>query len=453
MELKRTFLMSFVVALFCSINLSSQNDGWVDLFNGKDLTGWERIGGNARYEVIDGEIVGISVANKFPPTDPHERAKLKFEDFPTNTFLMSEKAYTDFIVELELKVGNMNGGIQFRSNSDPAYFDGIFYGYQCEVDPSERAWSAGVYDEMGRAWLYPATFNPEARKAFKSNKWNLYRIECIGNNIRTWLNEIPVAHLIDDIHPKGHFGLQVHFTFNEEQVGERIYWKNIRIKTKKLAPAPPEDMFIANYIPNNLSEAEAGQGWKLLFDGESRTELKGSNSDEFPIKGWEITDGILVGTSEGEQANTHDQFEAFDLQFEFKTTERTEGGITYFSGSNTPGLEYLILDNDSVVASERTASLLGLIPAKQVLKHPGAVNPSPWNRGRIVAYPDGKVEHWLNGEKVFDYVRGSDAFTIQVSKSKYAIYEDFGKFKKAPIIFMVREGTINLRSIKIKEFH
>ena len=453
MKLKRTFLIGFVFALFFSIHLSCQNDGWVDLFNGKDLTGWEKIGGNAKYEVINGEIVGISTANKWPPSDPKERAKLKFEDFPVNTFLMSEKAYTDFIIELELKVGNMNGGIQFRSNSDPNYFKGTFYGYQCEVDPSERAWSAGIYDEMGRAWLYPVTFNPEARKAFKSNNWNLYRIECIGNNIRTWLNGIPVSHLIDDVHPKGHFGLQVHFTFNEEQVGERIFWKNIRIKTRNLEPAPPEDMFIANYIPNDLSAAEAGQGWKLLFDGENTTALKNPNSNEFPNKGWKITNGVLMGTSEGEQLETQDQFQAFDLQFEFNTTARSAGGITYFSGSNTPGLEYLILDNDSVVNSERTASLRGLVPAKQVRKHPGAVNPSPWNRGRIVAYPDGKVEHWLNGEKVFEYLRTSDKFTKQVSKSKYAVYEDFGKFKKAPITFMVREGTIHLRSLKIKEFH
>ena len=445
--------MSFVVTLFCSINLSCQNDGWVELFNGKDLTGWEKIGGNASYEVVNGEIVGISAANKFPPTDPLERAKLKFEDFPTNTFLMSKKAYSDFVVELELKVGDMNGGIQFRSNSDPEYFDGLFYGYQCEVDPSERAWSAGIYDEMGRAWLYPAMFNPEAQKAFKSNSWNQYRIECIGNNIRTWLNGIPVAHLIDDVHPKGHFGLQVHFTFNEEQVGEQIYWRNIRIKTRNFAPAPLEDMFIANYIPNDLSEAEAAQGWKLLFDGESTADLKGSNSGEFPIKGWEITDRMLAGTSDGEQAITRDQFEAFDLQFEFKTTAGTEGSIAYFSGSNTPGLEYLILHNDSIVDSERSSSVKGLIPAKKVRKHPGAVNPSSWNRGRIVAYPDGKVEHWLNGEKVFDYVRGSEEFTTMVSQSKYAVYEDFGKVKKAPIKFMVRGGAINLRSIKIKELH
>ena len=454
MKLNKTFFLSSIVALLYSINISCQNDGWVEMFNGKDLSGWKKIGGNANYEVMDGEIVGISAANKYPFRDKAEQAKLTFKDYPINTFLMSEKAYSDFIVELELKVGNMNGGIQFRSNSDPEYFNGLFHGYQSEVDPSERAWSAGIYDEMGRAWLYPVSFNPDAHKALKLNDWNRYRIECIGNNIRTWLNDIPVAYLVDDAHTKGHFGLQVHFTFNEEQIGERIYWRNIRIKTENLTATPAGNMFIANYLPNNLSETEAKQGWNLLFDGKSTTGLKSSDSNEFPIKGWKITDGMLVATSDGEEIITHDRYEAFDLQFEFKTKGGgAEGGITYYSGSNTPGLEYLILDKDSVVDSERTASVRGLIRAKQVRAHPGGVKPSSWNRGRIVAYQDGKVEHWLNNEKVFEYVRGGQEFKDLVSSSKYAEYKDFGKLGEAPLKFGVRKGTINLRSIKIKELH
>ena len=416
---KKTFLWSFMVALLCLINLSCQDDGWVEMFNGKDLSGWKKVGGNAKYEVQNGEIVGISVENEFPSRERLAGGNLNWEDFPLNTFLVSEKAYSDFIIELELKVGNMNGGIQFRSNSDPEYFKGIFHGYQCEVDPSERAWSAGIYDEMGRAWLYPVTFNPEARKAFKPDDWNLYRIECIGHNVRTWLNEIPVSHLVDDVQPEGHFGLQVHFTFNEDQVGERIYWRNIRIKTKNLNPAPPEDIFIANYIPNHISEAEAEQGWKLIFDGESTEGLKNS-------KGWEIADSMLVATPDGPEAITQDQFEAFDLQFEFKTGKGTEASITYFSGTNTPGLEYLILDNDSVVDSFHTASIRGLIKAKPVVRHPGIIIPSHWNRGRILASQDGKVEHWLNGEKVLEYFRTSEEFKALISKSKYADYEGFG---------------------------
>ena len=428
---RNTLLFSLCTIALCSLTISCQNDdGWVELFNGKDLDGWHKVGGKGKYDVVNGEIVGTSTANKLLPSDPAELAKMTFEDFPKNTFLVSDKAYSDFIVELELKVGNMNGGIQFRSNSDPDYYNGVFHGYQCEVDPSERAWSAGIYDEMGRAWLYPVTFNPPARTAIKLDDWNLYRIECIGSSIRSWLNDVPVAHLIDDKVSEGHFGLQVHFTFSEDQIGEQIFWRNIRIKTENLAPAPLEDIFIANYIPNNLSPAEAAQGWKLLFDGENSTSLVGSNSTEFPADGWKMAEGMLTGISVGEEVSTPDRYKAFDVQFEFKTTESAEGGISYLSGSDMPGLEYLITDNDTSEALGYSGSVRGLIASAKVPKHPADLVPTPWNRGRIMAYADGKVVHWLNGTKVLEYDRGSEDFKLSVSRSAYADDKDFDWLKK-----------------------
>jgi hypothetical protein len=71
-----------------------------------------------------------------------------------------------------------------------------------EIDPAERAWSGGIYDEARRGWLYSMENNPAAKNAFKHNDWNHYRIECIGNSIRTWVNGVACAHLIDDMTPK-----------------------------------------------------------------------------------------------------------------------------------------------------------------------------------------------------------------------------------------------------------
>ena len=56
----------------------------------------------------------------------------------------------------------------------------VFHGYQCEVDPSSRAWSGGIYDEARRGWLYTGELNPSAKSAFKLGEWNHYRIECVG---------------------------------------------------------------------------------------------------------------------------------------------------------------------------------------------------------------------------------------------------------------------------------
>ena len=118
----------------------------------------------ALYEVKNGEIVGTTV-----------------KDTP-NSFLATEKEYGDFILELDLKLDEpMNGGVQFRSLSKPDYQNGRVHGYQMEIDPTERAWSGGIYDEGRRDWLYIPNINPEGKKAFKMNQWNKYRIEAIGS--------------------------------------------------------------------------------------------------------------------------------------------------------------------------------------------------------------------------------------------------------------------------------
>jgi hypothetical protein len=107
--------------------------------------------------------------------------------------------YTDFVLELEFLVEpGMNSGIQIRSHSFEHFKDYRVHGYQVEIDTSDRAWSGGIYDEARRGWLYPLKDRPEAQKAFKQNQWNHYRIEAIGDRIKTWVNGVPAADLQDD---------------------------------------------------------------------------------------------------------------------------------------------------------------------------------------------------------------------------------------------------------------
>ncbi|MDD4109740.1 MAG: DUF1080 domain-containing protein, partial [Prolixibacteraceae bacterium] len=118
-------VLSLIIATLFFAGCNSVNDkGWTDLFNGKDLTGWRQLNGDAKYSVVDGMIVGTTVANT------------------PNSFLCTEQNYSDFILELDLLVEHdMNSGIQFRSESRTDYNNGRVHGYQCEVDPSGRAWS------------------------------------------------------------------------------------------------------------------------------------------------------------------------------------------------------------------------------------------------------------------------------------------------------------------------
>ena len=185
------------------------NMEWEYLFNGKDLTGWVKRGGEAKYKVEDNMIVGITGANT------------------PNTFLCTKKKYSNFILEVEFLVDDrMNSGIQIRSNSLDSYRNGRVHGYQVEIDPSARAWTAGIYDEARRGWLYDLRNNEAARKSFKHNVWNKLHIEAIGNNIRTWLNGVPAANLIDSLTDEGFIALQVH---QMKTAGVKVKWKNIRI--------------------------------------------------------------------------------------------------------------------------------------------------------------------------------------------------------------------------------
>lgn len=438
-----------LITLLClqnSMSFASNSGEWENLFNGKDFTGWKQLNGKAKYEVINGEIVGTTVPNT------------------PNSFMATEKTYGDFILELELLVDdNMNSGIQFRSLSNPEYRNGRVHGYQCEVDPSARAWSAGVYDEARRGWLYPCTYNPEGGKAFKNGQWNKYRIECVGSDIRTFLNGIPVTHLIDDMTAEGFIALQVH-GIKDKKGGNKIRWRNIRIKTKNLKQTPIPDVFVVNLIPNNLSNAEKQQGWKLLFDGKTSKGWKSAESNKFPDKGWEIKDGILSvlashedSTQKGGDIVTKEKFKAFSLQFDFKLTDEANSGVKYCIGNNGPsiGLEYQILADKhkdakhGSIGNRTIASLYDLIPSKKEKRFLRKIG--EWNQGRIIVYPDNRVEHWLNGKKVVEYVRGNNIYKALVARSKYAKYENFGMAEETPILLQDHNDNVSYRSIKIKK--
>ena len=202
-------------------------DGWVNLFNGRDLDGWEQHSGTAKYRIEDGAIVGTTVLNT------------------GNSFLCTKRTYGDFILELEFKVArNMNSGIQFRSefytretekeiNGKKRKFpaDRVF-GYQYEIDPSDRAWTGGVYDEARRGWLADLKDKPAAQKAFRQGDWNKVRIECRGDRIQTWINDVPATDFRDAMTPQGIIALQVHGIGDgkKNKPGEEIRWRNVRLK-------------------------------------------------------------------------------------------------------------------------------------------------------------------------------------------------------------------------------
>jgi hypothetical protein len=423
----------------------------IQLFNGKDLKGWKVLGGKAKYEVNNGEIIGTTV-----PNEP-------------NSFLATEEPYGDFILTLEFKnASGINSGIQFRSESKPDYQNGRVHGYQLEIDPSPRAWTGGIYDEARRLWLYPLEYNLAAKKALKPVDWNTARIECIGNTLRIFINGVPTAHVVDDMTPKGFIALQVHSINKPEEAGKQVRWRNITLQTQNLKPTPPDDIFVVNLLPNNVSDQEKKNGVSLLWDGKTLAGWRAPYSDKAPEHGWVIKDGTLTitkpATADAKHSDlvTQKEFGFFDLQFEFKLTEGANSGVKYavaesekFKGAAI-GLEYQILDDvhhpdarQGVVGNRKQASLYDLIPALQIAR--GQHKVGEWNWARIIIFPHNRVEHSLNGYKVVEYQRGTPVYDALVARSKYAEYEKFGIGEKGRILLQDHGDEVSFRSIKIKE--
>jgi hypothetical protein len=466
-----------LISLMVVIAISAEEPQWQNLFNGKNLKGWTKLNGTAEYKVQDNAIVGISKMGT------------------PNTFLATDKMYDDFILEFEFKVDEgLNSGVQFRSNSLKDYQDGRVHGYQFEIDPSERAWTGGIYDEARRGWLYPltyntmkavvvkpdnsnkclypSTYNPLAQKAFKKNEWNKGRIEAIGNSIRTWVNGIPCADLIDDMTKSGFIALQVHGIGNNETLaGKTVSWRNIRILTENLdkfkTPEDENGITQINAIPNTLSEREAREGWKLLWDGKTTQGWRGAKLTGFPQKGWVVEDGILkvLKGSGGESTNGGDiittkKYGNFILKVDFKITEGANSGIKYFvdpdlnkGEGSAIGCEFQILDDKNhpdaklgVKGNRTLGSLYDLIPAPEN---------KPFFNGffntAMIVVKGNHVEHWLNGVKLLEYERNNQMWNALVAYSKYKDWPNFGNAKEGHILLQDHGDEVWFRNIKIKE--
>lgn len=225
---KQLAILAALAVAGCTLQASDDGE-WIAIFDGKTLDGWEVHSGTAKYHVEDGVLVGTTA-----------------EGSP-NSFLCTKQAYGDFILEFEVNLDpELNSGVQIRSNFSDEKLEFWFrgedgkpqkrtlppdriYGYQVEIATEQLGSSGGIYDEARRAFmLSDVRSDPAASKAFKDNQWNKYRIECRGDSIKTWINEVPCAKLKDSMTAKGVIGLQVHQI--ETGTGPfQVRWRNLRL--------------------------------------------------------------------------------------------------------------------------------------------------------------------------------------------------------------------------------
>jgi hypothetical protein len=198
------------------INTEAEPDltaGFVDLYNGKDLTGWTPRAGNCTFEARGEAIVGTTVQGS-----------------PSTYLSTNKEDYQDFIFTAEIKWEvDGNSGVMFRAQRKPGKrFDTVF-GPQCEMEgfASDRGWSGGIFGQSAGGWRYPLWLDAhkDARNALKKDDWNRVTIQAVGKNVKTWIKGIPAANWDSDEFPKGFFSLQVH-------AGKqgKVHFRNIKVK-------------------------------------------------------------------------------------------------------------------------------------------------------------------------------------------------------------------------------
>jgi hypothetical protein len=198
--MKKLLLAISVLAL-----MSFAMAGFKKLFNGKDLTGWN-IHGTEKWYVDNGELICESGPDK------------------GYGYLSTDKAYDNFILELEFKQeANGNSGVFIRSDIDGTKISG----WQVEVAPPDN-FTGGIYESYGRGWLIKPA--PEKEKILKYGDWNKMRIKVEGDEVTSWLNGTQMVQIKDEKigQGKGFIALQIH-----AGGGIKVRWKNIRIRELK----------------------------------------------------------------------------------------------------------------------------------------------------------------------------------------------------------------------------
>lgn len=228
--------------------------------------------------------------------------------------------------------------------------------------------------------------------------------------------------------------------------------------------------------PNTLTDAEKAAGWRLLWDGQTSAGWRTPGSERFPSRGWQMTNGLIsvLASGGGESRGggdiiTKERFSEFELLVDFKITEGANSGIKYLVQPNLSpidrvtgrpaavgsaiGPEYQVLDDlrhpDAKAGRDgnRTlGSLYDVLPAATTKK------PNPigeWNTARIVVTKQ-RAEHWLNGEKILEYERGSEPYRQAVAASKFKNIPEFGEWADGHILLQDHGNQVWFRNLKIR---
>ena len=227
-------------------------------------------------------------------------------------------------------------------------------------------------------------------------------------------------------------------------------------RSEAAAAAPGRDVPAADRGQaghNTLSATERAAGWRLLFDGETLDGWRGFRRDGAP-DGWKAVDGTLARVGPGGDIITEDRFGNFELSLDWRIATGGNSGVFYLATEDTDWIfegapEMQVLDDaahaDGASPLTSAGSNFALYGAPR-----GVVRPAgEWNTARVLVR-DGRVEHWLNGERVVEYELGSEDWRRRVADSKFAGWPSYGQAREGHIGLQDHGDPVWYRNIKIR---
>ncbi len=205
--MRSCLIACFLLAVPVAAAPAADEAGFVPLFDGKSLDGWE--GDLNVFRIEDGAIIGGSL---------DQRVK-------RNEFLCTKEEFGDFELRVKFKVvGKLaNAGVQFRSRRIPNHHE--VRGYQADLGDG---WWGSLYDESRRNRILVAADKSLIAETLDHDGWNDYTIRCEGPRIQLWINgrqTVDYTEPDEAIERTGLIGLQIH----GGPPSEALY-KDVRIK-------------------------------------------------------------------------------------------------------------------------------------------------------------------------------------------------------------------------------
>lgn len=216
---------------------------------------------------------------------------------------------------------------------------------------------------------------------------------------------------------------------------------------------------------NETEEIEVEEQWITLFNGTDFSGWEMYGPEPF-TEHWKIVDGTISCNQGAGEENlgffrsimTQQEFGNFELELEYKISKGGNSGIFYhvvekdeWGHDYASGPEYQVLDDEF---SRSESEPFKMVASNYGMYAPAETkSPNPhmqWNKVKII-YNNGFVEHWLNDEKVLEFIEGSDDWIERKARSKWANVESYAAFKKGRISLQNHGDEVYFRNIRIKE--